>query len=120
MQQTSVPAPLHPPDGQPRKLAPVQAPPKRSKKGWIWLVLLTAALGGAYWLYQRHLADEAVAAKRSISAAVRTVSIGGGKITKALRLTGTTGPEKYVTILGPQLRGSRTFAGGGGAFMGRN
>lgn len=59
------------------------------------------------------------AAGEKAAVPIRTSSVGGGKVSRTLRLSGTSGPEKFVTILGPQMRGSRSFMGGGGAFMGR-
>jgi hypothetical protein len=118
MQQSSSPAPLTTPPKPERKLAPVQAPPKPSKAGYYWLLGFLAVAAGAYWLYQKNLAEEALAAKRAATAVVRSATVAAGKVAKTQRLTGTTGPEKFSTVIGPQLRGSRNFAGGGGAAMG--
>ena len=40
-------------------------------------------------------------------AAVRTVTVRGGDVARTLRLTGTTGSERFASLLVPQLRGSR-------------
>lgn len=120
MQHSSVPAPATTPAKPERKLAAVPNPRKPRSMAWAWFLGIAAVIGGAYWLYQRNLADEAIAARRAAASATRTSSVVAGKIAQTIRLTGTTGPEKFVTILGPQMRGSRSFSGGGGAFMGRS
>lgn len=120
MQHSSVPAPATTPAKPERKLAAVPNPPKPRSMAWAWFLGIAAVIGGAYWLYQRNLADEAIAARRAAASATRTASVVAGTIAQTIRLTGTTGPEKFVTILGPQMRGSRSFSGGGGAFMGRS
>ncbi|MCC6393416.1 MAG: HlyD family efflux transporter periplasmic adaptor subunit [Bryobacterales bacterium] len=83
----------------------------------MWLLGVVAVCGGLYWVYQRTLAEDAIAAKRAMVASVRTAKVAAGTLTQTIRLTGTTAPEKYVTITGPRLRGSRSFSGGSGAFM---
>ncbi|MBL8228304.1 MAG: HlyD family efflux transporter periplasmic adaptor subunit [Bryobacterales bacterium] len=117
MQPYSTPAPTTPapPD---RKLTPV-APVERPKRGfpWGWVLLLAVIAAGAF-LWQRKAADQA-AGPKTAAASVRSSKVGGGKVSHTIRLTGTTGPEKFSTILGPQLRGSRSVMGGGGPVMGR-
>lgn len=121
MQHSSVPAPLTTPSQPQRKLAPVEQPrPRRVKRSW-WLWIALAAVGTALgaWMWQRHLAQDALAKKAAV-AGIRTAKVGSGSVVHTIRLTGVTAPAKYVTILGPQLRGSRSFSGGRGAFMGRS
>ncbi|MCC6341025.1 MAG: HlyD family efflux transporter periplasmic adaptor subunit [Bryobacterales bacterium] len=84
----------------------------------MWLLGVAAVCGGLYWAYQRTLAEDAMAAKRAAVASIRTATVAAGTVRQTIRLTGTTAPEKYVTITGPRLRGSRSFSGGSGAFMG--
>ncbi|MBL8212751.1 MAG: HlyD family efflux transporter periplasmic adaptor subunit [Bryobacterales bacterium] len=120
MQQSSVPAPNPAPLQTEKKPVLVQAEPKKPRgTGWIWLAVIVAFCAGGYYLYQRNLASE-IAAKRTAAATMRTSTVTAGKVASVIRLTGTTGPEKFSTILGPQLRGSRSFAGGGGAAQGRS
>lgn len=69
-------------------------------------------------MWRAKLTDEQAAGGKA-AVPIRTSSVGSGKVSRTLRLSGTSGPEKFVTILGPQMRGSRSFMGGGGAFMGR-
>lgn len=115
MQQSSAPSPIAVPGRPEKKPALVQAEPKRPRgRGLLWLAALAAAGAGLYWLYQRSLSDTSVAARRAALAATRTSTVGGGTVVDTIRLTGTTGPEKFVTILGPQLRGNRS---GSGAFQ---
>ncbi|MBS1830925.1 MAG: hypothetical protein JST93_36870, partial [Acidobacteria bacterium] len=118
MQHSSIPTPMTKPEQPAQKPVVVQEPPKPRNPAWFWLAGVAAFCAGAYWLYQKNLADEAIAAKRALTSATRTATVSGGKLLQTMRLTGTTGPEQFVTILGPQLRGSRSFGGGGGAFMG--
>jgi hypothetical protein len=44
--------------------------------------------------------------------ALRTATVTTGPVVHTLRLTGTTGAEKYSSLVSPQLRGNR--GGGGG------
>jgi multidrug resistance efflux pump len=77
-----------------------------------------AIAGIGAWLWRAKLTNEQAAGGKA-AVPIRTSSVGSGKVSRTLRLSGTSGPEKFVTILGPQMRGSRSFMGGGGAFMGR-
>jgi multidrug resistance efflux pump len=77
-----------------------------------------AIAGIGAWLWRAKVTNEKAAGEKA-AVPIRTSSVGGGKVSRTLRLSGTSGPEKFVTILGPQMRGSRSFMGGGGAFMGR-
>ncbi|MBI4904207.1 MAG: HlyD family efflux transporter periplasmic adaptor subunit [Acidobacteria bacterium] len=125
MQQSSAPLPQTPtalPAPPQKHRQTLVEPPKRSRaKPYIWLGILAGICGGLYWLYQRNLAEAALASKRAAQTTVRTTTVAGGKILSTLRLTGTTGPEKYFNVLGPQMRGSRSFMGGGGGGpMGRS
>ncbi len=52
---------------------------------------------------------------------LRSATVIAGKVQKTLRLTGSTAAEKYVSLIAPSLRGSRSGAGsslGGGAGIG--
>jgi HlyD family secretion protein len=120
MQQSSVPAPNPAPLQPEKKPVLVQAEPKKPRgTGWIWLAVLVAICAAGYYLYQRSLTSQS-AAQRTAAANMRMSTVTAGKVVDVIRLTGSTGPEKFSTILGPQLRGSRSFGGGGGAAMGRS
>jgi len=79
-------------------------PPSR----WPWVagLLVAEALGGyLYWSRTQEVARRTQAA----SAGIRTFTVAaGGHIEKTLLLTGQTGPEKFSSLLTPQMRGSRS------------
>ena len=83
---------------------------KRPKsRGGLWtLLLVLLAAAGAYWL--RNSSTDTTAGK-SGPVITRTAAITQARLDKTIRLTGTTGAENFVSLVGPQLRGSR---GGGG------
>lgn len=114
--QPSIPAPL-PPQEQPAKITPpVPAGPEPKKPfpiGIVFLVLLLAGLGAAGWYWFKVKPAEE-AAQETARAAIRSAVVQGGKVESTIRLTGTTGPENFVSVLSPILRGSRSGFGRGG------
>lgn len=98
------PKPSTPP-GVPEIVKPAAKPPR--KRG-LWLLLLVAAIGaGAAWWFVARPATESANADRAAASAVRTVTVAQGNVVKTLRLTGSTGAERFASLLVPQLRGSR-------------
>lgn len=98
----------------PRPASPVETPklvpgtpePPR-RRGGLWIgVLLLALIGGAAWWFLGRPATQQQQRSAAV-AAVRTVTVRGGDVARTLRLTGTTGAERFSSLLVPQLRGSR-------------
>jgi biotin carboxyl carrier protein len=71
---------------------------------------LLSALG---IVWQRRAAEEAAQAGR-VATVIRTAKAGPGVIERTLRLAGATGAENFVSLISPQLRGSRSDFGRGG------
>ncbi len=90
-----------------RKAAPEVSQARR----WPWLAGLLILASAAGYLYWRRVNDrEQQAANASIG--IRTFTVqGGGRLEKTILLTGQTGPEKYSSLLTPQLRGTRGSGG---------
>ncbi len=98
--------------------APLEAPQRKmhapalsgaARVRWsLWLMVLGAVLIAA-GLYLRSRAQAQARAKPE--AVVRTVSVGGGTVERVLRLTGVTSAENFVTLIAPQMRGSRSGRG---------
>lgn len=97
--QQQVPVAAHP---QP------QPPPRRL---W-WILAVLIVLAGAAFYYARATAKEEAAAQAA-SAGTRTAVITSGAIRKTLRLTGTTGAERFSSMIVPTLRGARGQGGRG-------
>ncbi len=77
------------------------------------LLVVVAVAGGLF--YQRNSAAKRDAAGAAVQT-IRTTSVSGGGVDRTLRLTGTTSAENFVSLIAPQLRGSRSGGGrsGGG------
>lgn len=111
-QSVSSAAPVTPSQGAPAPavVGPRLAPPKPPRRGWIVALILIAAIaGGAYYWQNRAAAREAAAA--AAVASVRTAKVTAGSLDSAIRLTGVTAAENFVSLVTPQLRGSRSGAG---------
>lgn len=120
MQPSSVPTPVVAPQ-QPSGPSVVARPTKGGpRRGLLWLlaIVVLAAAGGWYWQQQARQGEEQAAAGAA-KVALRTAPVAPGKVEATLRLTGTTGPENFVQITAPQLRGSRSFMGGRGMMTSR-
>lgn len=94
----------------PRSPQPVPRPEKpRERRIWLWLTLIvifgSLAAGALYW---RRSAATPAAAK---TAAFRTAVVSTGSVERTLRLSGATGAERFVSLVSPQLRGSRSGFG---------
>src|SRR5262245_35645635 len=92
-----------------RKSSPEAQGPTR----WPWVVAVLVVAGAAgyfYWSRKQAQARQV----QSAAVGIRTFRVeGGGRIEHTLLLTGQTGPEKYSSLLTPQLRGARGQAGRG-------
>lgn len=111
-QSVSSATPVTPSQGAPAPavVGPRLAPPKPPRRGWIVaLILIAAIVGGAYYWQNRAAAREAAAA--AAVASVRTAKVTAGSLDSAIRLTGVTAAENFVSLVTPQLRGSRSGAG---------
>ncbi len=93
--------------------------PKQNRKRGLWVVVpaVVVCLSGLYVVTAR---PNSRRNKPSGAAevAVRTVRARSGAVERMLRLTGVTAPERYASLLAPQLRGARhgmqsQMAGGG-------
>ena len=105
------PAPDQPSAGKSsweRQAVPDSRPPSR----WPWvagLLAVGAVAGYLYWSRTQEVARRT----QTASAGIRTYTVaGGGLIERTLLLTGQTGPEKFSSLLTPQMRGSRSGRGG--------
>jgi HlyD family secretion protein len=109
-QMSGVPAPRL----VPQPIAP--APPEMSRpspkepRSWRWLILLACALaiGAGLFLWRQRAIAKREAASQSV-AAIRSAAVRTGTLNRAVRLTGTTGAERYIALVTPQLRGRGDF-----------
>lgn len=100
-----------PPQEAPRVTAKRPSGPSRGR----WLAgiaaLLAAAAGALWYAGQRGGSD----GKGSTEPALRSFAVVSGTVEQTLRLTGTTAAERYVSLIAPQLRGSRSGFGRSGS-----
>src|SRR4051812_1486545 len=108
MSGASLPNVLPKPVPAPPIAAPESEPPRSRGRVWALLFVLIAA-GAAYWLRSSPAAD--TTGGKSGPVPTRTLAVTQGNLQKTVRITGTTGAENFVSLISPQLRGSR---GGGG------
>ena len=115
MQPSFVPAA----DPQKPKQSPVTVEPEEGGgsgigKKILGVLIIGGLAAGGYWLYQKNLSDQAAAAQASAS--VRTFTAQPGRVTNSIRITGVTAAEKFVSLVAPQMRLSRSDFGRGGGF----
>jgi hypothetical protein len=106
---------LAPPPSAPAS-APALVPPrpKRSgakRLGWI-VFLILAAVGIERGV---HFARQTSTATESAAQVIRTAAVTQGAIQRTVRLTGTTGAERFSSLISPQLRGNRSGGGRDGS-----
>lgn len=78
-------------------------PPKRGFLGWLILLGLIAMATGGYWVWTR----QAEGAKTQ-AVPLRSAAVSAGTLEFTVRLTGVTAAENFVSLISPQLRGSRS------------
>ncbi len=101
---------------KPASVPPVTEPAvKRPKsRGGLWaLLFILLAAAGAWWL--RNSSSDNNGGKTG-PVVTRTAAVTRSRLDKTIRITGATGAENFVSLVTPQLRGSR---GGGGRDTGR-
>ena len=97
------------PTSAPALVPPRPKPSGKKRLGWI-IFLIIAAVGIERGI---HYANRPVP-ETSASAVIRTSTIAQGVVERTIRLTGTTGAEKFSSLISPQLRGNRSGGGSGG------
>jgi HlyD family secretion protein len=85
---------------------------RRPTSKWLILLGFVAVCGVGYWLWQKQEAIDKQAAQ--VREGVRTATVQGGSVEKTKRLAGVTAAEKFVSLIAPQIRGSRSGRGRGG------
>ncbi|MFN7542807.1 MAG: efflux RND transporter periplasmic adaptor subunit [Acidobacteriota bacterium] len=70
------------------------------------IIILLVIAGGAYWLFRQQEAAEREAGEARLG--LRTATVQTGAIERTLRLSGVTAAEKFVSLIAPQIRGSRS------------
>jgi membrane fusion protein (multidrug efflux system) len=104
---TSPQAPVVEPAAPPAAPAVPEAPRKRFN--WFLLLALAAAAGAAYWFWQQQSAASEANANAALQ--VRSAAATTGVLGRTIRLTGVTTAEEFVSIVAPQMRGSRSGRG---------
>ena len=109
---SGLPAPEMPasPRG-PQKVAAI-GNERRTTPKWKILLGLAIAVGAGYWLWQQQAAADRAALE--VRAGIRTATVQSGSLEKTMRLAGSTSAEKFVSLIAPQIRGSRTGRGRAG------
>jgi HlyD family secretion protein len=99
----------------PPRLVP-HAPKSSGKKrlGWI-LFLIVAVIGIERGV---HFAQKTAVPTAGTAALIRTAAVTEGTIERTIRLTGTTGAEKFASLITPRLRGNRNGSGRDGSSRG--
>ncbi|MBM3759061.1 MAG: HlyD family efflux transporter periplasmic adaptor subunit [Acidobacteria bacterium] len=103
-------------ESQPAPLGPQAVPShddeRRPTSKWVILLVFVAIAGAGYWLWQKQEQVEREAAAAKIG--IRTATLQSGTVEKTIRLAGVTAAEKFVSLIAPQIRGSRSGRGRGG------
>lgn len=76
-----------------------------TSKWWVLLVLVAVA-GAGYWLWTKQAQVEQKTAEAR--AGVRTAVVESGLVERTMRLSGATAAERFVSLIAPQIRGSRS------------
>ena len=101
--------PLKPPGPT---VVPSHEDERRPTSKWLILLVLVAICGAGYWLWQKQEAMDRQAAQ--VREGVRTATVQSGTVEKTKRLAGVTAAEKFVSLIAPQIRGSRSGRGRSG------
>ncbi len=110
MSAPQLPLPQDPNPG--RMPAPPAAEPSRPFP-WgriVGLVVILLITGGLYYWWQARQASEAA---QATAFAVRSGTASAGRVQATVRLTGVTAAERFVSLIAPQMRGSRGGFGRG-------
>jgi len=91
---------------------PAHEDERRPTSKWLILFVFVGISGLGYWLWQKQAQVDRQAAE--VRAGVRTATAQTGSIEKTIRLSGVTTAEKFVSLIAPQIRGSRSGRGRGG------
>lgn len=107
---------LLPSTGSPA-VTPVLVPPKPRRSGpkwigWILAILVVGVIAERGIHYSRQRA----AAQSGAIAQIRVGAVTQGTVARTLRLTGTTGAERFSSLTTPRLRGGRGQGGRDGGF----
>lgn len=109
------PVPIRPSAPESPKPAPpvVAARPPR-RPWWILGLVLAVAAGAWYLMEQQRTAEKRT---QAVANGPRTWKVQSGPVVNTLRITGVTAAEKFVSLVTPQLRASRSGRGrdGGGS-----
>ncbi len=99
-----------------KPFGPTVVPDHKDERGptskWLILLILVTVCGAGYWMWQKQAAADRQAAQ--VREGVRTATVQGGSVEKTKRLAGVTAAERFVSLIAPQIRGSRTGRGRGG------
>jgi HlyD family secretion protein len=87
-------------------VVPDPSPERRPTSKWLILLALAAVVGVGYWLYTQQQAAERKAGEARVG--LRTATVQTGAVERTLRLSGVTAAEKFVSLIAPQIRGSRS------------
>lgn len=83
---------------------PVPHAPPSNWRRWVVLVVVCAVIG---WVVYWSKSKAEAATRNSTVNQVRSAAVQSGPVEKTIRLTGTTGAERFVALITPQLRGGR-------------
>src|SRR5579872_1721007 len=101
------PVPAILPKPSPAKPGLVPKRPKRPANTGIWVgIALAVVMVVSAVIFQTR--KQANAPAQATPAAVRTVRVAPGAVRSTVRLTGVTAASSFVSLVTPQLRGSRT------------
>ena len=98
---------------QPQQKGP-ERPVRKQRRALIALLPAAILVAGSGLLWQARSDTPAKQGGKAAEPSVRTATVRSGTLEQTIRLTGTTAPERYASLLAPQLRGSRRGPGGGG------
>jgi HlyD family secretion protein len=100
-----------PPPPSPKIVLDRRRGPSRGR--WVAGIAATiAVIAGAVWYGGKRGEG---GGSQGMGPAFRTFAVVPGKVDRTLRITGATAAERYVSLIAPQMRGSRSGFGRGGS-----
>ena len=115
----SAPTLAPPPGVVPPVPALVPPKPKRSRgRRWVGLIVFLLLAAIAIERGVHFVKNASPSAQKAAAAVIRTSPAQAGSIDRTVRLTGTTGAERFSSLISPQLRGNRSGAGRDGSSRG--